>query len=59
MNKHYLLVYNYINNDNNIHVEEYGYEPLIYKNMCGFLITDKDIKFTDSDLWVEIPTTLN
>lgn len=50
MNNHYLLVYNYINNDNNIYVEEYGYEPLIYKNMCGFLITDKDIKFTDSDL---------
>ena len=50
MNNHYLLVYNYTNDDNNIHVEEYGYEPLIYKNMCGFLITDKDIKFTDSDL---------
>lgn len=50
MNNHYLLVYNYINNDNNIYVEEYGYEPLIYKNMCGFLITDKDIKFTDSEL---------
>lgn len=50
MNNHYLLVYNYVNNDNNIHVEEYAYEPLIYSNMCGFLITDKDIKFTDSDL---------
>lgn len=49
MNKHYLLVYNYINNDNNIHVEEYGYEPLIYKNMCGFLITDMEIKFTQLD----------
>ena len=50
MNNHYLLIYNYVNSDNNIHVEEYGYEPTIESNICGFLISDKDIKYKPEEL---------
>lgn len=51
MNNHYLLVYSYVNEDNDIHVEEYTTEPIIFNNMRGFLISDNDITYSQTNLY--------
>lgn len=51
MNNHYLLVYNFVNDDNNIHVEEYTSEPVIDGNMKGFLISDNDIEYSQNYIY--------